>query len=67
MMQTKKAPSPLKAIRKHCLDCCCDQSKEVRLCPCTDCPLYLYRFGKNPNRSKSTQKPSLSRSTKIDL
>jgi hypothetical protein len=39
--------SPLKAIRAKCLDCAYDSS-EVRLCPCTDCPLWPFRFGKNP-------------------
>lgn len=34
-----------RAIREKCLDCCCGQAKEVRLCPATDCPLYLYRLG----------------------
>lgn len=43
--------SPLKAIRKKCLDCCLSSVKEVKLCPCDDCPLYPFRFGKNPNRS----------------
>lgn len=42
--------SPLKAIRAKCLDCMCDAPMEVRLCPCTDCPLYPYRMGHNPNR-----------------
>jgi len=42
--------SPLKAIRAKCLDCVGDQPQEVRLCPCTDCPLYPYRMGHNPNR-----------------
>ena len=41
--------TPMKAIRAKCLDCCCGQYKEVELCPCKDCPLYPYRFGKNPN------------------
>lgn len=40
---------PLKAIRAKCLDCCCGSAHEVRLCPCEDCSLYPYRFGKNPN------------------
>ena len=40
---------PLKAIRKHCLSCCCDQAAEVRLCPVNDCELYPYRFGKGPD------------------
>lgn len=42
--------TPLKAIRKKCLDCFCFQPKEVRLCPDIECSLYPYRFGKNPNR-----------------
>lgn len=41
--------TPMKAIRAKCLDCCCGQYKEVELCPCVDCSLYPYRFGKNPN------------------
>ena len=35
-----------KAIRAKCLDCCCDNSAEVKLCPVTDCPLYNYRLGR---------------------
>lgn len=45
-------PTPLRSIRLKCLDCCCDSALEVRLCPCTDCALHVYRFGKNPHRSK---------------
>ena len=45
-------PTPLRSIRLKCLDCCCDSALEVRLCPCTDCALHIYRFGKNPHRSK---------------
>lgn len=42
--------SPLKAIRAKCLDCCCGQMAEVKLCPCEDCALHPYRMGHNPNR-----------------
>ena len=49
MMDGKKTLTPLKAIRAKCLDCVCGQANEVKLCPCTDCNLYPYRFGKNPN------------------
>lgn len=42
--------TPVKAIRAKCLDCCCGSSTEVKLCPCTGCPLYPYRTGHNPNR-----------------
>lgn len=43
--------TPLKAIRSKCLDCTCGQSREVRLCSCTDCSLYPFRLGKNPARA----------------
>ena len=42
----EKRITPMKAIRLKCLDCCCGSSKEVELCPCENCPLYLFRFGK---------------------
>ncbi len=40
--------NPVKAIRAKCLDCCCDSANEVKLCPVQTCPLYPFRFGKNP-------------------
>lgn len=46
------AISPLKAIREKCLECSCGQTNEVRLCPIDRCPLYPYRFGKNPVSSR---------------
>jgi hypothetical protein len=45
-----KKLTPLKAIRKKCLDCVCGSANEVKLCPSDDCPLFTYRFGKNPAR-----------------
>lgn len=42
--------TPLKAIRKKCLDCSVFSNKEVELCPSTDCPIYIFRFGTNPKR-----------------
>lgn len=44
--------SPLKAIRTKCIDCCCNQINEVKLCPVSDCPLHPFRFGKNPYRKR---------------
>lgn len=44
--------TPLKAIRAKCLDCCYGQAYEVRMCVLKDCPLYPFRFGKNPNRKR---------------
>lgn len=51
-MDDKQITSPLKAIRAKCLDCCCDQITEVKLCPVSDCPLHPFRFGKNPFRKR---------------
>lgn len=41
--------TPIKAIRAYCLGCSCGSASEVRLCPITDCELYPYREGHNPN------------------
>lgn len=43
--------TPLKAIRAKCLDCCCGQANEVKICEIHDCPLYEYRFGKGHKRN----------------
>lgn len=40
--------SPLKQIRKQCVECCGGHRKSVRFCHSTDCPLWLLRFGKFP-------------------
>jgi len=39
----------LKAIKLKCLDCCGGSAQEVKLCEVAECPLWIYRFGKNPN------------------
>ena len=40
--------TPMKAIRAKCLDCCCFNPNEVRLCTAKDCPLWVYRSGHKP-------------------
>ncbi|MBR4090511.1 MAG: hypothetical protein IKK28_06495 [Mogibacterium sp.] len=40
--------TPIKAIRAKCIDCCCGEKKEVRLCPSERCPLWSYRMGRRP-------------------
>ena len=40
--------SPIKAIKAKCLDCSCDSATEVKECPVESCPLFPFRFGKNP-------------------
>lgn len=52
--------TPLKAIRKKCLDCSCFQSKEVDLCPMTDCTLYPFRYGRNVKRKGMGAHPGKS-------
>lgn len=55
--------TPMKAIRAKCLDCCCGQTKEVRLCPVKKRPLYLYRFGKRPKMGNYTSKATAGEKT----
>lgn len=45
-MKKQKSTTPLKAVRKYCLWCCENQTKEVQVCPKKGCPLYNFRFGR---------------------
>ena len=54
-----KRLTPLRAIRVKCLDCSAGQRSEIRNCPVIDCPLYLYRFGKNPKKKGQGPKTPL--------
>lgn len=47
-----KIKSPLKSIRAKCLECSNQQKGEVLNCQITDCSLYPFRLGKNPNRKR---------------
>ena len=42
--------TPIKAIRKKCLDCTCGQYVEIRKCTVIDCALYPYRMGNRPSK-----------------
>lgn len=42
------------AIKEKCLDCSGGYKDEVKLCPIEDCPLYIYRLGKDPDGRKMT-------------
>lgn len=53
--------TPMKAIRAKCLDCCCGQANEVRLCTATQCPLYDFRDGHNPNRKGKGGNPNIGK------
>jgi hypothetical protein len=51
--------TPIKAIRAKCLDCSCNQFKEVVLCTVTKCSLYPYRMGKRPKASLGSIEESI--------
>lgn len=38
--------TPMKAIRQKCLECCAWSFKEVKECPCPNCALYPFRYGR---------------------
>ena len=43
--------TPIKAMRKKCLDCTCGQFIEIRKCPVINCALYPYRMGSRPDQA----------------
>jgi len=48
----KKSTTPLRAIREYCVDSCsCGSAEERKLCPVITCPLWPFRFGRNPYRT----------------
>jgi hypothetical protein len=57
--------TPLKTIRAKCLDCSCNQPKEVRLCPCFDCPLWGYRMGVRPMHKRAQEANEEARVEKL--
>ena len=44
--------NPVKAIRAYCLECSNGSTAEIKDCPVYKCPLYPFRFGKNPYRQR---------------
>lgn len=46
----EKVLTPMRAIRAKCMQCSNFQPTDVTQCPITDCALWVYRFGKNPDR-----------------
>ena len=47
--------TPVRAIRKKCLDCCGGSRKLIRECEIHDCPLWPYRLGKRPTPDGAIQ------------
>ena len=50
----------LRAVRAKCVDCCCHQSSEVKLCTAKGCELWPYRLGMDPNPSRRSAVKNLS-------
>ena len=42
-------PTPLRAVRLACLECCNGSALEVRQCVSFRCPLWTFRFGRRPS------------------
>lgn len=40
--------TPMKGIRKKCIDCCCGSKQEIKLCTCENRPLFPLGMGHRP-------------------
>jgi len=58
--------TPLKAIRKNCIDCMAGSLSRVNQCDDMECPFHIYRFGKNPKRKGIGGNKSFSSGKAID-
>ena len=47
--------TPVKAIRKKCVDCCCGALKAVAECESVACPIWPYRMGRRPTQEMVDQ------------
>jgi len=59
--------NPVKAIREFCLDCSGGSSSEVKQCTSRNCPLFAFRFGKNPYRTKREMSEEQKEAARIRL
>lgn len=50
--------TPKKAIKAKCLDCCCGQSNEVKLCRAKTCPLWRWRRGREEHDELYVKRPA---------
>ncbi len=53
--------SPLKAIRANCIDCMGGYARLVSSCELVGCPLWPYRMGKNPFRTRKVSEEERER------
>jgi hypothetical protein len=52
--------TPLKAIKRRCLDCSGYSKAEVRNCHHVTCALYPFRQGRNPNRRMNPEQGKIA-------
>jgi hypothetical protein len=52
--------TPLKAIKRFCLDCSGHSKAAVQACPFAACKLHPYRNGKNPNRRMGPEQRAIA-------
>jgi hypothetical protein len=60
----------LDLIRARCLDCCVEQSDEVRKCVAVACASWPYRMGKNPfrkNNLSDEQRAAMRERMKVNM
>ena len=68
--QPKKQKSPVKAIRKMCIECMGGQESEGHIkrisdCGSPDCSLYDFRLGKNPFHTQNLSEEERKRRADI--
>lgn len=49
--------TPIQAIEAKCRDCVCGDDKAVKYCGISDCALFPFRLGHNPNIAKRIYSP----------
>jgi len=51
--------NPIKAIRRHCLECSGGSHLAAEECTSANCALFLFRIGKNPFRPSTTERDKM--------
>lgn len=57
--------TPIKAIRKKCVDCSGGILKEVKECPIEYCPLHPFRMGKRPKANNTPDNVECEEKTQL--
>ena len=62
-----KEITPMKAIRKKCLDCSCGSSEEVKNCFAKKCTVYQFRFGYKLDENGKRRKRDLTDEQRYEM